>query len=273
LQWHRFAKVLRDSRIGLPKAPTEFGQYLCASTRHDNAEDIAARGTRVLVLNTASSAGAPHKLTLDVSPIVIADQPVSSVTFLDPAGKPLWSEPKTNFGPPNSVRLHRPTSWLVWRQEQPGPSVTGLHTLVMGSNALGIHQGLAGGLPECQIIRNVKSSNWDEPIVYVCRMSQGWLVPTSRVPITLKCTAIGRLNGTHISVKPRQGEAIDRWLVGGESVEISLSPEAGPWYLNIFGDGSATARIEFHSTIEMPLLYGANLDHVEQIKQVILPRS
>jgi hypothetical protein len=273
LQWHRYAKALRDSGIGLPKAPTEFGHYLSATTRYDNAEDIAARGTRVLILGPSDAKESPRTLTIDASPVLVGDLPVSSMMFLNPAGQPLWKEPKTNFGPPQSVRVHRPTSWHVWRQVHPGPVTAGLHTLVWGSHAIGIHQGLAGGLPECQILRNVKTPDWTEPITYVCRLTQGWLVPTSNAQTTLKCTAYGRLAGTHISVKPQQGKSIDRWLVSGESIEIPLSPEEGPWYLNIFGDGESSTRVEVHSTIGMPLLYGANLEHVQQIKQVILPRS
>jgi hypothetical protein len=273
LQWHRFAKALRDSKLGLPAPPTEFGHYLCATTRYDNAEDIAARGTRVLILNPAAAVGQPGKLTIDASPILTGDLPTSSLSLLDPAGQPLWTEPKTNFGPPKAVRVHRPTSWHVWRQDQAGPSVAGLHTLLLGSHAVGIHQGLANGLPECQVLRNAKASNWPEPITYTCRLSQGWLVPTSNGPITLKCAAYGLRDGTYISVKPRQGKPTERWLVSGESIEIALSPAEGPWYLNIFGDGASSARVELNSAIEMPLLYGANLEHVQQIKQVILPSS
>ncbi len=274
LQWHRFARALRDSGLGIPKSPPEPGQYLCSITRFDNAEDIAARGTRVLILVPRSeSEQTSHKLTVDASRLIAGDLAATSLALYGPDHRRLWDEPRMAMTKGGGRRIERPSSWLVTREQYDGPKSPGLHTLSYGSHGIGIYQGLAGGLPECQVLNNVKIDSWTEPVTYCCSLSRGWLVPLSDFPTTLRFTAYGTHHGSCVSVTPQDGTKTEHWLVSGETAEISLAPGTGPWYLDIFGDGSSATKIEVHAQTEMPLLYGSNLEHIKLIQTSILDQG
>ncbi len=270
LQWPRFARALRDSGVGLPPVPPEPGHYLCSSARHNRPADVAARGTRVLILGPPSE-GAARKLTIDGIRFVQGDMHPASMALYDPSGKPLWNEPRMAITAGGGTRVQRPSSWTAIRDQYDAPRTPGLHTLVYASHGIGIFQGLAGGLPECQTLRNVKISDSTEKVVYSCALSQGWLVPLTEVPVVLRFTPYSRNMGSYVAVTPRGGTKREHWLVSEESVDIPLDPAEGPWYLDIYGDGTSATHVEVHSQIELPLLYGSNLEHVELIKKTILP--
>lgn len=157
------------------------------------------------------------------------------------------------------------------RDHYDGPRMPGLHTLVYASHGIGIFQGLAGGLPECQTLRNVTMSDSAAKVVYSCTLSQGWLVPLTQDPAVLRFTVYSPQRGSYVSVTPRGGTKREHWVVSDESVDIPLDPAESPWYLDIFGDGTSATHVEVHSRIELPFLYGSNLEHVEMIKKAILP--
>ena len=83
LQWHRFAAALDDAKIESLAPPDEPGQYFCGVTRWDNADDIKARGGRILILSDGSS----NKLTLDATTLSGGSITATSLELLSPQGQ------------------------------------------------------------------------------------------------------------------------------------------------------------------------------------------
>jgi hypothetical protein len=142
---------------------------------------------------------------------------------------------------------------------------------MFASYSIGIFQGLANGLPECQILQSSDLRNSDKTVVYSSKLSQGWLVPLVNDSTMLKIVAAGTYHGSHVKITPRNGTPIDHWLVSGESEQVLLQAGEGPWQLDVDGGYTSNTKMEFQSRVERPLLYGSNLQHVEMIKQRLNP--
>ncbi len=126
---------------------------------------------------------------------------------------------------------------------------------------------MAGGLPECQLLSNVKIDQWDEPVRYRCKLTKGWLVPLTETPITLRFKALGRSDASYLALTPRGGKTSERWLISGQSIDVALQPGTGPWQLDVFGDVSSVTEMEIQASVPVPLFYGNQLEQIEAIQQ------
>ncbi|MEX0678589.1 MAG: hypothetical protein WD063_16020 [Pirellulales bacterium] len=269
MQWPRFLAALRKagiSRLDELKPPDEHGHYLCSVTRYNNDGDIAARGTRIFVLESQPNAGSDGAITIDASVVSGGDIQATSLALADPAGRILWNEPRIRMSQGGGGRVERPSSWPVARQTFPLPGAPGLYTLLVGANEIGIFQPIAPGLPECQMLKNVKIRSWSEPVRYRCKLTKGWLVPLSAGRISLSFTAIGDRDGSYVSLSADHAKW-EKWLVAGQSAQVRLTPGRGPWELEIFGRNFSATQVEVMSDVEEPLLFGSNLEDIHLIKE------
>ncbi len=265
VQWYHFVKAWRDAKLGSPIAPKEPGTYLCPSSNVERPADVAARGGRILILQDKAGAARPAPLNIQVANILSGDMHVTSFSLISPDGRPLWSEPKIDPG----KRGERPSGRGALTKEYPGPGAAGLNTLLFGSYSIGIYQGLAGGLPECQLLQSTHSGGPDNRVVYMAQVSSGWLVPTTENSTRLSVTAAGTFGASWISITPRNGTRQLRWLIPGDTVQSLLESSAGPWLLELGGALNGNVRVEIESNVPSPLLYGSNLEHIQMIKQAL----
>ncbi len=247
-QWPRFLWALRQAKIDKLEPAAEPGEYLIAHTRFNNAGDIAARGTEILIAKGEPAA------PLQIETIA---RHAASLRALDPSGKVLWEEPRIEELRKN--RVQRPSSWVVSRISRDLTGPAGVYRLKVGAHSLGLFQGLAGGLPECQILQNARIDNWDERVAYGVQVTSGWLVRTGGdAPIKLRWKADGERDGSHVLIESEGTTHWDRWLPGGASDEVVLAGP-GPWKLDVFGEETSLATVAIEASTARPLLYGANL--------------
>ena len=269
MQWPRFLAALGKAGIKqldeLPP-PDEPGHYLASGSRYDNDVDIEARGTRILVLKPELKDASKPELTIDGSVVTGGDIHATSMRLLDPARKTVWKDPRIQMSKGPTGIVERPSSWQVVRQQFPLGDAAGLYTLLVGSHEIGIFQPVAGGLPECQVLQNESIKNWSEPVRYRCKLTKGWLVPLSRGPVRLKFTAIGDRYGSYASIAPRDGAPWERWLVAGQTADVTLQSGQGPWKLEVFGDHFSATEIQITASVDEPLLYGSKLPDILLIK-------
>ncbi|REK19558.1 MAG: hypothetical protein DWQ37_00365 [Planctomycetota bacterium] len=265
LQWPRFLYALRKAGIADLPVPEEPGQYLCSATRYDDPRDVLARGTRILILKDDQAA---QPLTLDANAASSGDLPRTSLMLLNSAGATVWQRAELERGP----RIERPSSRLAYHQQLPGPDTAGLYALFVGSNDIGIYQGIAGGVPECQVLHSRKQPGLSDSVVYRCKHTKGWLVPLVDLPITLKFIARSDRDGSYVSVTPHEGPGGSKWLVAGESAEVALDDYPAPWQLEIYGDDSSMTDVFVETDAQVPLLYGHSLEHVRVIQSKLQPQ-
>jgi hypothetical protein len=265
VQWYQFVKAWRDAKLGKPVASEEWGTYLCPSSKPEYPTDVAARGGKILILQRESGAAKPTPLDFRVANILSGDMHPTSLSLISPDGRPQWSEGKIDPG----KRTERPSGLLALVKEYPGPNAGGLNTLLFGSYSIGVYQGLAAGLPECQLLQSRDSVAKDTPVVYMAQFSKGWLVPVSEHASRLLVTAAGNFGASWISITPQNGRRQLRWLIPGDTAESLLESSAGPWLFEIGGAYTGNVRIEIQSNVASPLLYGRNLPDIELIKQAL----
>jgi hypothetical protein len=263
LQWPRFLAALRKAGITELAPPAEPGQYLCSATRFDDPRDQLARGARILILKGGE---ATQPITIDATPGSNRDMPPTSLVLLGPTKQVLWHRPKIGvIAEGRTTITERPSTRQVARELFPGPADAGMHVMVMAANDTEIYQGLAGGLPECQVLQSNRVRASSEPVRYRCQLTKGWLLPMVNLPIVLKFTAIGERDGSFVSITPREGRGGQRWLVSGDTAEVSLQDYPAPWLLEIYGDSSSLTEVTVHADVEEPLLFGA---HLEQLRTI-----
>ncbi len=251
-QWPRLLWGLRRAKIDKLVPPPEPGQYLGSQTRFNHDGDIAARGTEILISKPAETT----PLTFDAK-----SPQAASLTALDPSGKPLWKDPQLT----STNKVERPSSWTVYRTERELAGPAGIYHIKVGAHRMGLFQGLAGGLPECQVLQNNHIADWTDPVVYSVQVTSGWLARAGgSAPIKLRWKAAGDRAGSHVTIESNGAPRWDRWLPGGSSDELVLEGP-GPWKLDVFGDGASLTTLEIEATTERPLLYGANLDDIRKI--------
>lgn len=265
VQWYQFVKAWRDAKLAAPIAPQESGTYLCPSSNVNRPADVAARGGRILILQNEPGAAGPAPLSIQVANILSGDMQTTSFSLIAADGRPTWSEAKTDRG----TRIERSSGLGAFVKEYPGPQAAGLSTLLFGSYSIGVYQGLAGGLPECQLLQARDSVGKNSPVAYMARVSQGWLVPTSEHASRLSITAAGTFGASWVSIRPHNGARQHRWLIPGDTADSVLESSAGPWFLEIGGPLDGHVRIEIQSNVPSPLLFGRNLEQIELIKQAL----
>jgi len=255
-QWPRFLAALRKAGIDQLDPPAEPGHYFVAQSRYNHAADIAARGSEILI---AKPAGV-RELAIDCGTITTYSLHAASMQMMDPAGKTVWSEPRIATEEP---LVRRASSYDVYRLRRTLPEAAGVFRLKIGAHELGLFQGIAGGLPECQVLESVKIDAWSEPVRYSAQISRGYLVRRAAGLIKLRCKAAGERDGSHVTIEGPGMPRWDRWLVAGTSDEVPLLG-TGPWKVDLFGDGTSVTLLEIESTSQQPLLYGADAEQVRQ---------
>lgn len=207
-------------------------------------------------------------ITIDSVPAFGGSMPATSLTLINAQQEVIWRQPKLD----EANRVERPSTWGAFRHVFPGPQTSGMYAMLVGSNDVGIFQGVAGGAPECQVLYNNKLKNSSEPVRYRCKLSNGWLVPLADTPIVLKFQSLSDRDASHISIKPHQGPGGERWLAAGESTEVPLHNYPAPWYIDIYGDTSSVTEVTVHAEVDVPLLYGYSLEHVQTIRDKVFPK-
>ncbi len=273
-QWHRFLYALRKAGITELPPPAEPGHYLGSACRFDNPQDVAARGTTILVLKDQPG---PLDVNLAGGTLRGGDLSATSLGIFSPTGKNLLHVdriPMTGVKPVIN-QVTRPSTWVAAvEQYSVDDAGTGLYRIVMGAYLFGAFQTLTG-LPECELLRGNKLSNWSEPCVYAAKISRGYLVPLVDTPIALQFTAMGDRDGAHIALHDADGKPlVNQWIRAGDSVVVHLNRPRdgmpagkGPWLLDAFSDHSGYFRMEIAADADEPLLFGSNLEHVQAIRQ------
>lgn len=267
LQWHEFVWAWRAAELGAPIAPEEPGTYLASPARHDDPREVAGRGGRIFIWQDAEGTQTPP--VLDIQTAAVRRGPLDATTFslLRENGQPQWSVPKIELGTP----ITRPGNLRAQANQYPGPTSAGLHTLLIGSRTAGVFQGLAGGRPECQLLQSASAGGSGGRLTYSVKFTRGWLVPNSTQGCRLRMTAGVQIAASWVAITPRGGQRQQRWLIPGDTVESVLEPSAGPWLLEVGGPFDSYVDLSIDATAPHPLLYGANLEHVEFIKQKLTP--
>ncbi len=269
LQWPRFALALREAKIDSLPAPDEPGHYFCGPSRHDNPNDIKSRGTRILLWRDKEDA---FGLNVQATTLSSGDIQATSLEVMPPRGSPLLSVTRLPMSAAPSVvnTITRPSSWQVATETYTVPqSERGLHSVMIGSNQIGVFQGLIDG-PECQVLINSKPRNGD-PVALCAKLTRGYLVPLVRTKIGLTFTAEGTSDGTHVQLQDAKGKLlVNQFLRAGSSVSVTVSDRganAGPWLLDAFSDHSGYFRLAIDSEADEPILYGRRLEDIEIIRQ------
>ncbi|MGD9720904.1 MAG: hypothetical protein AB7O59_23420 [Pirellulales bacterium] len=266
LQWHRFLYALRQAKIESLEAmgvPAEPGHYL-----------HSPQGTRLLVLKEA---GRPLPIELQGSTLAGGDIHATSMEVLSPAGASLLKVDRLPMSAATPViQTHvRPSTWDAALENYAVKDAgAGLYSVLFNSYQFGVYQPLTG-LPECEPLRSQRQRTTGQECYYLAQLSRGHLVPVGRGRIALTFTALGRTDGSHIAVYNSAGEPlVNQWLRAGDTVTVNLTGRsggaggsAGPWLLDAFSDHSGYFRMDVAADTEEPLLYGSNLDHIQQIRQ------
>jgi hypothetical protein len=264
LQWPRFAAALRDAKIDSLPALEESGHYFCSTTRADNAADVMARGARILLWRDKPDA---FKLSLEGGPLTTGDLHASSMEVLPPQGSSLLTSPRL-FASGRAKHVVRPSSWEALSEKYTVPaSEPGLHTLLIGSNQIGLFQGVSDS-PECQLLLTSKRSG--EPRGYSTKVTRGYLVPLTRSRIVLTFKAEGPSDGGHLRLQNAQGQSVlDQYLRAGSATSVTLNDRAsgaGPWFLDAFADHTGFFLMEIDTDAEEALLYGRKMEDIELIR-------
>jgi hypothetical protein len=264
LQWPRFAAALRDAKIESLPSAEESGHYFCSPTRFDNQADIEARGARILIWRDKPEA---FTMSLEGSTLTSGDIHATSLEVMPPHGSSLLMSPRL-FNSPRVKRVLRPSSWeAVVEQYKVPESEPGLHTLLIGSNQVGLYQGVSEN-PECQLLQN--SQRTGEPRSYVAKLTRGFLVPLVRSRIVLTFTTVGPSDGMHLRMQSAQGQTlVNQFLRAGASVAVTLNDRAsgqGPWAIDAFADHTGYFRMDVKADADDVLLYGRKLEDIELIR-------
>jgi hypothetical protein len=260
-QWHRFLAALKDAKIASLPAPDEPGQYL-----------HCPRGTKILVLNDA-----PGSWPLDLEGSTISGGSIhaTSLEVLSPRGARLLKIDRLAMsqGRPTIKPAPRPSTWHAARESysinDAGP---GLYSVLFNSYQFGAFQPLTG-LPECEVL-SASRKNPRDPWYTVVQISRGYLVPLVQSRIVLKFTAMGPRDGSYLAIHDRQNKpVVAQWIRAGDSLQVTLGGQgrgagpAGPWLFDTFSDHTGFIKMEVTADVDEPLFYGANLKHIELIRQ------
>jgi hypothetical protein len=269
MQWPRFAYALREAKIDSLPVPDEPGQYFCGPSRYDNITDVASRGTRILTWRTSDE---PFQVAVQAMTLSSGDVQPTSLEVLPPRGSALLSVTRLPMSAATPVvrTVTRPSSWEVATETYKVPqSEPGLHTIRIGSNQVGVFQGLTTD-PECQVLINSKPRNGD-PVSLCAKFTRGYLVPLVNSRIELTFTAEGVSDGSHIVLKSAKGQTVlDQYLRAGSSASVTLNDRAappGPWLLDAYSDHTGWFRLTIQCDADEPLLYGRKLEDIELIRQ------
>ena len=266
-QWHRFLAALRKAGISSLETPDEPGHYLSSVCRYNSDRDVETRGTRILILKPESPGGSFESIKIEASVGSGGEIQATSLMLIDPAGSITLKERRIGISSGPAPHIERPSSRKVAHEKFLLPDGPGLCTMVFAANEVGIFQPVAGGLPECQLLKNVKISGRSEPVRYRCKFTKGYLVPRTDSPIALRFTARGTSDGSYVAITPARGPKGERWLRAGDSVELALDKYPPPWLLEIRGENSSVTQIEVMSSVEEPLLYGSQLEDIQLIQE------
>jgi hypothetical protein len=266
-QWPRFRAALRKAEINNLVAPDEPGHYLSSVCRYDSDRDVESRGTRILILKPESPAGSFETIHIEASAVSPGAVQATSLRLIDPAGSVTLKERRLGISSGPATSIERPSTRKVAHEKFLLPDGPGLCTMVFAAHEVGIYQGVAGGLPECQLLQNTKIKHWSEPVRYRCQFTKGYLVPRTRSPISLRFTARGTSDGSYVAITPARGPKGERWLIAGDSVELALDMYPAPWLLEIRGENTSVTQIEVTSRVEEPLLYGGKLEDIRAIQE------
>ena len=275
LQWHRFRAALADAKIDSLPAPEEPGHYLATASRFDNRDDVARRGTQILMLIDKE----PASLTVEATTIGGGDMHATSLEVLSPRNQAILSIPRLPMtaGASNVIRRTRPSSWVASTEEYPlGEGLSpGLYRVLVGSHQIGLFQPISK-FPECQLLRTSRQRNSSEVNALSAKLSRGYLVPLARGTIRLTFTAAGDRDGSDIALSDPRGKLLlDRHLRAGESASVNINGanDNGPWLLDAFSDHTGFFTMTIESNTADPLLYGRRLEDVQLIRQHLVRQN
>ncbi|HEX3726670.1 MAG TPA: hypothetical protein VHV08_10525 [Pirellulales bacterium] len=268
LQWPRFCAALKEAHLDSLPPPDEPGQYFMGNCRWDNPEDIAARGTEILVWHEGEDS---FPLTVEATPLGGGDIGATSLTVMPERGSALLAIARLPMSAVKPIvhRVTRPSSWEVAAENYTIPAGhPGLCHVQLGGGA-GVFQKLTN-LPECQVLRNTKLTTWNEDDHFFAKLARGYLVPLTKGKIKLTFTAVGTCDGSHISLSGAGGQPIlAHYLRAGESVSAVLNTSevsAAPWLLDAFSDHTGYFKLAIQSNVDVPLLFGARLEDIQLIR-------
>jgi hypothetical protein len=273
LQWHRFLAALKDAKINSLPAPAEAGQYLGGVSRTDKLLEARSRGTQILVLKETPSTKGTLTTAIELQGASLrgGDIHTTSLTILAPDGKVLKRIerlPMSDRGPFREVV--RPSGFGGYAESYPIEDAgAGLYQVLLASSEFAAYQPLTG-LPECQVLKNVKLTSWSEPCSYRVKIARGYLVPLTRGRIGLKFTAMGANDGSYVAIDDRRGQSIAAQAIrAGDSVNVVLDEKrgGGPWLLDTQSNRTGFVEMEITADVDEPLLYGSNLKHIQLIRE------
>ncbi|NER79924.1 MAG: hypothetical protein F6K42_10140, partial [Leptolyngbya sp. SIO1D8] len=278
LQWPYALAAFRAAEMTEFPRYQEMGGYPVGGSRliSQSEPDVEARGLEVLVLKSDGNA---WTLPLIVENLGGGSIHAFSLRIEDERGKSILST--DIFVQDTDPSVDRPSLLGAHFQTVSIPaSPPGLHRMRFGSYGFTVYQPLTQW-PECSVLKNRRVSTWTEEIHHRTLCCRGYIVPLTPGDFTLTFLAESNQKPVQVRLLDANGAVLaDADMLMGRSTEaiavtIDQSQHPGPYWLdgNIRGQGSSDGALRI--VVDGPLevdhvaLFGANLDHVNQIKSVL----